>query len=87
MNAGRKDSWVERGLGWGWWHGFLVMECPEGHRALVHLDTYSIRPDGTMSPAYACVGGKRPCGFHQHLRLLRWEGDLSLEMLEQDHGP
>lgn len=87
----RKSSWKDKGLGWGWWRGFLMIECPHGHRNRIglHKDGHAVATDGTVSPSCVCPGGAEvgtvnPCPFHEFVRLAGWKG---VEDAEEFVGP
>lgn len=80
----RKTSWKDKGLGWGWWRGFLMLECPHGHRNRIglHKDGHSVAADGTVTPSLVCPGGAEIgtpplCTWHEWGRLVGWNGDES----------
>lgn len=75
MTLKRKVSWREVGTGWGWWMGFLMMECPQGHRARINTDAggHVVAADGAVSPSCVCPGEAKPCDFHEHVRLDGWD--------------
>jgi hypothetical protein len=70
----RKASWKEVGTGWGWWRGFLMLECPQGHRARINTgaDGHKVAADGAVSPSCVCPGEAKPCGFHEYVKLDGW---------------
>lgn len=90
----RKKSWREPdGIspGWGFWRGFLMLECPIGHRNRISLepDGHKVAADGTVTPSLVCPGGGEigkpfTCTWHENARLIGWKGD---ESREDSEGP
>lgn len=85
----RKKSWREPdgvSPGWGWWRGFLMLECPKGHRNRINIgpDGHKVAADGTVSPSLVCPGDAQPCDWHEFGRLVGWQGD---ESAKNEVGP
>lgn len=81
----RKRTWVSNpGLGWGWWRGFVMLECPNGHRVRMNIDPggHSVATDGTVSPSCVCPGESSPCTFHEFVKLLEWGPAMNEEEAE-----
>ena len=69
----RKRTWMNNpGLGWGWWKGFVMLECPFGHRNRYKIgpDGHQIAADGAVTPSTVCPGDAKPCTFHEYVRFL-----------------
>jgi len=60
-------EWPDKAAAWAPWWGRVLMQCPNGHRAL--LD-HEVAADGTVASSVECwVEG---CGWHVQAQLEGW---------------
>ncbi len=69
----RKVRLSDHGLGWGWWRGFVMLECTNGHRHPIDFKAHVVAPDGATEPSLVCPA--EGCTFHVYGRLQEWRGD------------
>lgn len=58
----------------------VILTCPNGHRLTLFnpaqkAPRHGIAEDGTVDGSVVCQGRPTdPCGWHEHVRLLDWDG-------------